>query len=196
MTNIGGYSFGLSYGRAISRDFLIGGTVRYTGQNLGQSLLASGLKNNNASIFVFDLGVKYYTGLKSFRFGMAFRNFSSQIKREEVYEQLPTTFTISGAMDLMDIITPDHDKNTSLTLGADYLHSNNYSERLNFGLEYITMGAIALRGGYQTNHDLQSWSLGMGAFVKVENYDIQVNYSYSAMQYFDGVNRFSLGVGF
>jgi len=196
MTNIGGYSFGLSYGRAISQDFLIGGTVRYTGQNLGQSLLAGGLKNNNASLFVFDLGVKYYTGLKSFRFGMAFRNFSSQIKREEVYEQLPTTFTISTAMDLFDVINPEHEKSTSLTLGADYLHSNNYTERVNLGLEYLMMDAIALRGGYQTNHDLQSWSLGMGAFVKVDTYDVQVSYSYSAMEYFDGVNRFSIGVGF
>jgi hypothetical protein len=53
-----------------------------------------------------------------------------------------------------------------------------------------------LRGGYQTNRDLQSWSMGMGINTTIENYAVQVSYSYSASEYFSGVNRLSLGFGF
>ena len=196
MANVGAYSFGLSYARALSQEFSLGGTVRYTGQNLGESMLATGLKENSASVLVFDVGVKYYTGFRSFRFGMAFRNFSAQVKHEQIEEQLPLTFTLGVAMDMFDLLDPGHSKESSMTLGVDFLHSNNYSERVNMGLEFITLGMIALRGGFQTNRDVASWSAGVGVFTSIEEYDIRFDYSYSQMQYFNGVNRFSLGFSF
>ncbi len=196
MNNVGAYSFGLSYARALSKEFSIGGTVRYTGQNLGESWLAAGKKENSASVLVFDVGVKYYTGFRSFRFGMAFRNFSAQVKREQIEEQLPLTFTIGVAMDMFDLVDPGHSKESSMTLGVDFLHSNNYSERVNMGLEYTLMGMFALRGGYQTNRDVGSWSAGLGFFTSVEDYLLRFDYSYSQMKYFNGVNRFSLGFSF
>ena len=196
MANVGAYSFGLSYARALSQEFSLGGTVRYTGQNLGESMLATGLKENSASVLVFDVGVKYYTGFRSFRFGMAFRNFSAQVKHEQIEEQLPLTFTLGVAMDMFDLLDPGHSKESSMTLGVDFLHSNNYSERVNMGLEFIALGMIALRGGFQTNRDVASWSAGVGVFTSIEEYDVRFDYSYSQMQYFNGVNRFSLGFSF
>jgi hypothetical protein len=196
MNNLGAYSFGLSYARAINEQFSIGGTLRIAGQNLGASLLADGWKENNAKQLVADIGVRYKTGYKKFSFGMAFRNFSSQVKREAVEEQLPFTFTLGTSIDLLDVAVPDHDKGSSLMFSADYLHPNNYSERANLGLEYLIMGTFALRGGYQTNRDLASWSMGVGINTSVESYDIQVSYSYSSFEYFSGVNRLSIGFGF
>ena len=161
--NVGAYSFGLSYAKAVSNEFLVGANVRYVGQNLGQNLFNDGTSvKNDATKLAFDLGVKYITGFKDFRFGMAIRNFSSDITREVISEQLPLTFTLGGAIDLMDFFDEGHDKNTSLTLAADFLHPNNYSERVNMGLEYRLLGVLALRGGYQTNRDIQSWSTGIG----------------------------------
>lgn len=159
-------------------------------------MLATGLKENSASVLVFDVGVKYYTGFRSFRFGMAFRNFSAQVKHEQIEEQLPLTFTLGIAMDMFDLLDPGHSKESSMTLGVDFLHSNNYSERVNMGLEFITLGMIALRGGFQTNRDVASWSAGVGVFTSIEEYDVRFDYSYSQMQYFNGVNRFSLGFSF
>ncbi|MFH1213988.1 MAG: PorV/PorQ family protein, partial [Candidatus Neomarinimicrobiota bacterium] len=98
--NVGAFACGLTYGRAISTQFLIGGDVRIVGQNLGQTQLDNGLKNNNAVKAVFDAGVKYNTGFHGFRFGMSIRNFSSNIKREELEEQLPLLFTMGMAIDL------------------------------------------------------------------------------------------------
>lgn len=194
--NVGAYSFGVTYGRAITNQFLIGGTMRLAGQNLGRSMVAKGETSNDATKLVFDAGVKYYTGLKSFRFGMAIRNFSSTIKREEIEEQLPILFTMGVAMDLLDVVVSDHSAGHSLMLAVDFLHPNNYSERMNFGLEYMLFGKIALRGGYQTNQDIASWSAGIGLNTIMGNHAVTADYSYSNFDIFSGVNRFSVGITF
>lgn len=194
--NVAAYSFGLSYAQFVNTQFSVGGTVKLAGQNLGESTLASGVKKNNASKLVFDAGVKYVTGFKSFSFGMTIRNFASNIKREAVDEQLPLSFTLGGSMDLLDIFDPAHAKDSGLEFGVDFLHQNNYSERVNLGLEYRLLGALSLRGGYQTNRDLASWSAGIGFNTTVEDYAVELNYSYSKFSIFNNVNRFSLGLSF
>lgn len=192
--NVGAYALGLTYGKAISTQFLIGGSMRLAGQNLGQSRFAGGVKDNNATKLIFDAGVKYYTGLRSFRFGMAIRNFSSNIKREEISEQLPLLFTMGMALDLFDFVTPMQSETQSLTLAVDFLHPNNYLERLNIGLEYMLFEKIALRGGYQTNRDLASWSAGVGVNTNIGANPVEIDYSYSNFDIFEGVNRLSIGI--
>ncbi len=194
LNNVGAYSFGVSYAKAISNEFAIGGNVRIAGQNLGENTFVDGTTvKNNADKLVFDAGVIYYTDFKHFRFGMAIRNFSSNIKREEIYEQLPLTFTIGTAIDVLDFINPNHSPNDALTLAVDFLHSNSYSERFNIGAEYKLLGMLALRAGYQTNRDLASWSAGIGLFKNIGGNNIQVNYSFSKMDVFKNVNRLSVG---
>ena len=85
VSNVGAYSIGLSYARAISQEFSIGGNVKLVGQNLGVSVLQTGTVDNNASKLSFDAGVKYRTSFKGFTFGMSIRNFATNIKRE-IYE--------------------------------------------------------------------------------------------------------------
>lgn len=196
ISNVGAYSMGVSYGRVISTQFLIGGNMRFVGQNLGQNQFGSNMRKNNASKLVFDMGVKYFTGVKDFRFGMTIRNFSSNLKREEISEQLPLLFTMGGAIDLLDFIAPNRTNGNAMTLAVDFLHPNNYSERMNFGLEYILLGKLALRGGYQTNQDVASWSLGFGVNQQLGNNLVMFDYSYSNFEIFDGVNRLSVGFSF
>ena len=197
LSNVGAYAFGLSYAKSVSEQFLVGGNIKIAGQNLSVNYFDDGTsKKNNAAKLVFDLGVKYYTGFKNFRFGMAIRNFASNIKREEIAEQLPLTFTLGAAIDLMDFVNDEHDPSTALTFAADFLHSNNYTERVNLGLEYKFLGAFALRGGYQTNRDVASWSAGFGLNSSIGNNDFEVNYSYSKMDIFDDINRLSVGFSF
>ena len=197
VNNVGAYSFGFTYGRAISDRFLIGGNIRLAGQNLGQTRINDdAVKNNDATKLVFDAGVKYYTGFKSFRFGMAIRNFSSNIKREEISEQLPLLFTMGLALDLFDIIAPNFVEENSLTLAVDFLHPNNFTERVCFGLEYKFWDAVALRGGYQANQDLASWSMGMGLSQTIGKSQLEFDFSYSNFDIFQNVNRFSIGIQF
>ncbi|HUI30505.1 MAG TPA: PorV/PorQ family protein [Candidatus Acidoferrales bacterium] len=195
--NVGAYSFGISYAKAISSQFMVGGTVKYAGQNLGVNNFVDGTSvKNDAAKLAFDIGVKYYTSFNDFRFGMAIRNFASDVTREVYAEQLPLLFTVGGAIDLMDFVDQNHDKGTALTLAADFLHPNNYSERFNLGMEYKVLGMLALRGGYQTNRDIQSWSAGAGFNVQVGGTAWEVNYSFSKMDVFTNVNRFSLVASF
>jgi len=195
--NVGAYSIGLTYGRAISTQFFIAANARLVGQNLGSTVMSAGaIKDNSALKLVFDAGVKYYTGLKSFRFGMAIRNFSSNIKREEINEQMPLTFTMGAAMNLIDLFSVQAANKNALTLAIDFVHPNNYSERMNIGLEYAYASRIALRAGYQSNQDLASWSAGMGLNTQVGKNRVTIDYSYSYFEIFDGVSRLAMGIGF
>ncbi|MBN2011243.1 PorV/PorQ family protein [candidate division KSB1 bacterium] len=196
VSNVGAYSLGISYAYAVSTQFFIGGNMRYVGQNLGQNTIGGQLKDNDATKLAFDAGVKYHTGFKSFRFGMAIRNFSSNMKREEISEQLPLLFTMGIAFNLFDFVQDDFFGDKTLNLALDFQHPNNYSERISVGLEYVLWDAIALRGGYLTNHDIADWSIGAGFRSSVANKNIEVDYSYSNYDIFDGVNRFSLGLSF
>jgi hypothetical protein len=199
ISNVGAYSIGLTYAKYINTQFLFGGNVRLVGQNLGKNTFYDGTTiTNNATKLAIDLGVKYYTAFNDFRFGMTIRNFSSDITRELIAEQLPLTFTVGAAIDVMDFFDSNHSKNTALTFSADVLHSNSYSERVNLGLEYKVLGAIALRGGYQTNRDVQSWSAGVGLNTTLGGKDFQFNYSFSKITEvaFNNVNRLSLMMSF
>jgi hypothetical protein len=196
INNVGAFSAGFSYAQAVSQEFSIGGTVKFAGQNLGENIYTDNTKQNNATKLVFDAGVRYQTGFKDFTFGMYIRNFSTNLKREEIDEQLPLLFSIGGAINLMKIIDENLAENNSVMYAFDFLHPNNYTERINMGIEYKTMDMISLRFGYQTNRDLASWSGGLGLNTSISDYNVSLNYSYSSFEYFNGVNRLSLSFSF
>ncbi|UCE06422.1 MAG: PorV/PorQ family protein [bacterium] len=195
ISNVGAYAFGVSYGRRITNMFSMGGGVRYVGQQLGESYLGTRKKKNSETQVAFDMGVKFYPGIKSFRFGMSIRNFGPSVKYEEITAQLPLTFAVGVAMDMMDLIVSDHSQDNNLFLSAEFVHPNNYTERINIGLEYKFMKMLALRGGYQSNTDLAGFSGGIGVTPpSVGGAKFEIGYSYSVLDIFDGVNRFSFRV--
>jgi hypothetical protein len=196
VNNVGAYSLGISYGKAVSNEFSIGGTVKYAGQNLGENIYSSGAKENNASKLVFDAGVKYQTEFNDFAFGMSIRNFSTNLKREEIDEQLPLLFSLGAAINVLKVIDARLAEDNSLIWAVDFLHPNNYSERTNVGLEFRTMNLLSVRFGYQTNRDLASWSGGLGVNTSFSDYDVIVNYSYSKFEFFTSVSRLSLSFSF
>jgi hypothetical protein len=197
VNNVGAYAIGLTYAKSISKEFAIGGTVKLAGQNLGENNFIDGSsRENNASKLAFDAGIKYITGFKSFMFGMYIRNFASNIKRELVDEQLPLIFSIGFAMNLIEVFDEKIAKENMLNIALDFLHPNNYSERVNIGLEYKFLNMVSLRGGYQTNRDLASWSGGIGLNQTILDYDFEVSYSYSRFELFNNVSRLTLAVSF
>ncbi len=198
MSNVGAYAFGLSFARPISSIFIIGGNVRYVTQQLGQNITTDTngkLKNNEAHKLVFDMGVKYDTGFKSFRFGMSIRNFATAVKYEEITAQLPMVFAVGGVTDLLDWFFKEHKDHTALFM-AEFTHPNNYTERLHLGLEYSFMNRIALRGGYVTNSDLAGFSFGVGVQQEIMGKNLELGYSYSLYNVFDNINRLSIGFTF
>jgi hypothetical protein len=192
VSNVGAYVVGLSYAKTITQEFSMGLTLKLVGQNLGQNTFSGTTKDNDATLVAFDAGVRYQTGFKGFNFGMFIRNFATNIKREEIDEQLPLLFSFGAAINVLEIIVEEISSDNMLTFAVDFLHQNNYSERINLGLEYMFLGMISLRGGYQTNRDLASWSAGIGLYTSISDYDVEVNYSYSSFEFFDSVSRLSL----
>ena len=196
MDNVGAYAIGLTYSRFVSSEFLIGGSVRYVGQQLGESLISTGSKTNQVSKVVFDFGLKYYPGFKSFRFGMSIRNFATAVKYEEVTAQLPLVFALGAAIDLIDFIDSAKSEKNSLILATDFSHPNNYTERISVGLEYRFMDLISLRGGYQSNLDFGGFSAGFGLSPSFSGKKLEISYSFSKFDVLDNVNRFAVEMSF
>ena len=196
--NVGAYSFGLTYVKAVSTKFSIGGTVKYVGQNLGQLTDAdyNAISDNNAHKFAFDMGVKYFPGIESLRLGMSIRNFSTFVQYQNFESPLPVSFAVGLGMNLMDLINKDISTEHALVISSEFVHPNDYTDRVNTGLEYTFMNMVSLRAGYETNHDVLNWSGGIGLGTSLGSSRIEIDYSYSHTKYFDGVNRFALNVGF
>lgn len=195
--NVGAYSFGLTYVKQISPKFSIGGTAKYVGQQLGQFVDASGnVSDNNANKWVFDMGIKYFPGIESLRLGMSMRNFSTFVRYQSFSSPLPITFAVGLAMNIMDLIDKNLSNDHSILVSSEFIHPNNYTDRVNTGIEYTFMNIVSLRAGYESNHDIFSWSGGLGVTHSFGGIKFDINYSYSNTEYFEGVNRFSLNVAF
>lgn len=192
--NVSGYSFGLSYARNLSDRFTIGGTVKFIGQSLGSNLMTDGsTKDNKVSGVAFDFGTIFYPGWESFRFGMSVRNFGPELKYEKEAFEAPLTFTIGAAFDFLDMFQVEDQE---LLIAIDLIHPRDYTERVHFGAEYIFMDVLALRAGYKSNYDNEGLTFGAGLFYEVSGVNIKVDYSYGAMEFFDAVNRFTVGFSF
>ena len=192
--NVNAYSFGIAYARNISEQFSVGGQVKYVYQQLGNSKMQDGsIKENKVDGFGFDFGTIFYPGWHSFRFGISARNFGQELTYEKEGFELPLTFTIGVAMDVMDFVDTE---NQSLLLTVDAVHPRDFAERLHFGLEYTFLSMFALRGGYKVNYDVEDYALGVGFFKDIGDVLVKVDYAYSNMKFFDGINRLTVGFGF
>jgi len=195
--NVGAYSFGLTYVKAISTKFSIGGSAKLVGQQLGQlTHLDGSMTDNNASKLAFDLGIKYFPGIESLRLGMSIRNFSTFVQYQSFSSPLPVLFSVGLGMNLMDVINKDVSKDHALVLSSEFVHPNDYTDRVNTGLEYTFMNMISVRTNYISNHDILTWSGGIGLGTSFGGTRIDIDYSYSHLRDFNAVNRFSLKVGF
>ena len=196
LDNVGAYSYGLSYSRQISTKFSLGGTIQYVGQQLGDNVIGGSTIENKESSISFNLGVLYYTGFKSFRFGMVIRNFGPAIEYQEVSTSLPLNFVMGGAMDLMDLFMPGNTSDSSLLFSLGFSHPNNYTERVNVGAEYTFLNMLSLRGGYEFNQDIAGLTAGFGVTPEIAGSKLDFSYSYSDFDLFQGVNRLSIAVSF
>ena len=60
-------------------------------------------------------------------------------------------------MNLMDLINKDISTEHALVISSEFVHPNDYTDRVNTGLEYTFMNMVSLRAGYETNHDVLNW---------------------------------------
>jgi len=193
--SVGAFAIGLSYARAMTNKFTIGGQIKYAYQNLGENTLSTGkTSKNEVSGLAYDFGTIFYPGFRSLRIGMSIRNFSPEFKYVEEGFELPLTFILGAAIDVMDFMDQE---NNSLLISLDALHPRDYTERINLGAEYWFMKKFALRAGYKFNYDTEGLSAGFGIKQNIGFINLLVDYAYSdAGEYFDAIHRFSIGGSF
>ncbi len=192
--NVGAYAVGLSYAKSLTNKFSIGGQVKYCAQQLGSNLMSDGTTmENDVNGFAYDFGTMFYPGFKSFRLGMFIRNFSPEFKYVEEGFELPLTFVLGFAMDILDF-WGEH--SNPLLISVDAIHPRDYSERIHVGAEYLFMNMFALRAGYKFNYDVEGLSAGLGFKADVGGFAVDLGYAYSDTEFFDAVNRISVGFSF
>ncbi len=198
------YDAGLTYARALSDKFSVGGTVKLVKQDLGTSILdvqrdstgtvisgtpTSQIKNA-LDVVAYDFGILYRTGIKSLTFGMSIRNFSREVTYQRESFQLPLLFKMGLSMNVLDVwdINPDMQ---SLLVAVDADHPRDYPEQLRVGAEYVFAKTLSLRVGYVSPSDEHNIAYGVGLMQTVLGAHFALDYSYTPFGVFNNVQRLS-----
>jgi hypothetical protein len=189
-------AIGLGYGKSLTDKFSIGGQLKYVTQSAGRSVApdvgsATGLAVTKSvlSVIAFDFGTIYQTGFKSLAFGMSVRNFSQEIKYEQEGFQLPLTFRIGLAMNLMDF-WGQYSQAHALLFAVDAVHPRSHGEYVSLGLEYTLLKLFALRAGYISNQDEFQLTYGIG----IQKFGLAVDYAYMPAGVFGDVRRLTVSL--
>ncbi|MFH0734915.1 MAG: PorV/PorQ family protein [bacterium] len=193
------YSAGISYAKALSDKFSVGGSVKYVAQDLGSSVTDIDnegkytKENNSLNSVAYDFGILYHTGFKSLNFAMNVRNFSTEIKYKEEGFQLPLTFRIGLSVDAMDFI---EEKSTlhQLLVSVDAVHPRDFAEQVNVGCEYTFMKTFSLRVGYSAPNDNFGFTSGFGVKFGDDVVNYGLDYCYTDFDTFSDVHRITFNV--
>ena len=194
------WAIGLGYARAITDRFSVGGNIRIAKQSLGAGPVALEgtapvTKNFDERSTIVDFGVLYWTGFKSLTLALNTRNFSQENKYSEESFELPLTFRMGLAMDLIDFTTIDA-KAHSMIVSLDTERPRDFAEQIKIGVDYTIMQTLSLRAGYAMPTDEQGISLGVGLGRDLGGVDLRVDYAYTDFGVFDSVNRLMLQAAF
>ncbi len=201
------YAIGFSYAYKVNTRFSFGGKIKYLHEDLGNAPIAVSIIDEENGIYEyddrqwslshwgFDFGASYDVGYKDLIFAVAFQNFSTEMKYWREQFKLPLILRMGLSMDVAKVFFPDDDK-IEINTSIDALHPNDYTERFHIGTEFVYAKMIALRAGYKFNYDVENFSFGVGFNFKIQNVGASIDYAYTNAQYFGGINRFSLRVGF
>ncbi len=186
-------AIGIGYARALSDKFAVGGQVKMVYENLGKSVTQDDnseyhTKRNACNTIAADFGTEFKTGFKSMVFSMSVRNFSTDVKYENDNFQLPMTFRIGMAMNLMDFWKNADQQPHSLLCGIEALHPRSHSEQVNLGLEYGFSKMFFVRTGYMYNMDDTAMSYGFG----LKKFGLAIDYAYTPFDILDNVQRVTL----
>ncbi len=199
-------AIGLGYARSFSDRFAAGAHIKYVSQDIGDGFVTSqdfasgnvlSTENYSQSTIAVDFGIVYSTGFRSLVIAMSARNFSQELTYVRENFELPLTFQIGVAMNLMDFTNMNTDMH-SLMLHLDAQRPRDFNEHVRFGMEYTFMNIISLRGGFEQLglDEEQGVSLGAGLKYAVNNIRFGADYAYTDFGLFGSLNRIAIQVGF
>ena len=176
---------GLGYAIAPTDRFSVGGQVKFVNEKLGNAYLdtdgsVEGIESLDMDAVAYDFGLMYQMDWKNLMIAMSARNFSESLKYAEEAFELPLTFRMGVAVDVIE----------NLSLSFVNERPRDYFSTTRVGFEYSLMGMVAVRAGYVTPTDEAGINLGVGFQVAGFNVDV----AYTDFGVFDPVTR--VGVQF
>lgn len=210
----GSMVIGLSYGKALTDRFAIGGNVK---------LIRETIWHSSATGFAFDLGLLYKTFFKNIMIGMSISNFGTQMQMDgrDILVQhdindkfegnnqninalletekfpLPILFRVG----ISSNITKDffNIENYDWTVAADAVHPNDDKEYMNVGSELKIHDLVALRCGFRKLLlDDRQGGFTFGFGINYTLYGVNMKLDYANVDYgvLDHHNKFSLILAF
>ena len=207
----GSYALALSYGRQLTDRFSIGASMKVINERIW---------NSSASGVALDIGTLFTTPFQGIRLGASITNFGTKMQmggddllvvvdidpnnegnnesnraflRTEGFD-LPLTMRIGLAGEVYD------DENVRLTLAVDALNPNNSEQYVNVGAEMALFGELVMvRGGYSElllDDSLRSFTVGGGLRYGFSSLNFALDYAFETHEFFSGVNRFTVALGF
>lgn len=136
--------------------------------------------------FTVDVGSFFYTGFRSLRIAMAFRNFGPDRKSGDRAYLLPLVYNIGVAAEVYG----EKGDPSYLTASVESAFFVDFEQRWHFGAELWLQNALALRAGWKWNYDLESIALGAGLKQTFGGRTITADVAVSLLQQNDGVVMF------
>jgi type IX secretion system protein PorV len=201
----------LTYGRALTDRFSIGGTLKFVREQIWHS---------SASAMAFDVGILFTTPYRDLRLGASMANFGPKMQmdgRDILFSQdpgieesgnvevvnaefltdkhpLPLIFRVGLAWDA--VTTSNH----RVVVLTDAAHPNDNSEYVNLGGEYSFRNLIFLRGGFRNAFETdgqQGLTLGAGINLRVDRaVRAQFDYAYADFGILEQTHWYSFNLTF
>lgn len=206
------YSFGLTYAKSITEDFVVGVNIKYIREDIF---------NSSASGFCFDVGTIFKTPFYGIRFSSNISNYGSKMKMEGEdllirYDPDPTRAGNNQTLDayyktdefelplrLQVGISKDFElfEGQRFTLAVDAIHPNDNSQYINVGGELALFEeTVSLRAGYRTifmQDTQEGLTLGVGlCFDKIFSIGGSLDYSYQKYEYLGNTHSFGVVLKF
>ena len=202
---------GVSYARALTDRFAVGGTLKLVRQQIWNESAAGG---------ALDLGVTYDTGFQGIRIGMAMTNFGTDMKLAgpDLRQPIDTAPGQAGNNDriganlevdewAMPLIfrvgvsaVPYQSADQRLTVTADGNAPADASQSANFGAEYAWRDILFVRGGWRQAFgpaDDGGWTAGFGLqYALNRRFAGYFDYVFQNYEPFGTPQMFTFGVTF
>ena len=136
--------------------------------------------------FTVDVGSFFYTGFRSLRIAMAFRNFGPDRKSGDSAYLLPLVYNIGVAAEVYG----EKGDPSYLTASVESAFFVDFEQRWHFGAELWLQNALALRAGWKWNYDLESIAVGAGLKQTFGGRTITADVAVSLLQKNDDVVMF------
>jgi hypothetical protein len=197
---------GLAYARRWTDKLLVGFGAKYVREDLGKDV-----GNPTSSSMLFDIGSIYYLGLGSVRVATSLTNFAPELTPKGHFIS-PGADGVVGTADDETRVYDGFDAPTVFRYGVAFEPIENATQRLTTsieanqpadnaqsvkaGLEWVWLGRLALRSGYNFNADALKFSTGAGVFATVGGWQGTLDYAFTDGGALGAVNRLTLGLRF